>query len=60
MIKTVPSPEPMTMIGNMGLVHGEGDAIPVSLEGLDASFRKVVPDCVVASGNHVEKPSWDE
>ena len=40
--------------------HSEEDAILVSLEGLDASFRKVVPDFVVTSGSHVEEASWDE
>src|SRR5882757_7485069 len=38
------------------MVHGEGDVRRVSLEGLDAAFRKVIPDfdsSVVASRNHV-------
>ena len=32
-------------------MHGEGD---VGFEGLDAGFRTVVLDFVVASGSHVE------
>jgi len=29
-------------------------------EGLDVAFRKVVPDSVGTSGNHVEEASWDK
>ncbi len=29
-------------------------------EGLDAAFRKVVPDFIIASGKHVEEASWDK
>jgi len=38
------------------VVHGEGDVRFVSPEGLDAAFRKVVPDfdrLIIASRNHV-------
>ncbi len=30
----------------------------MALEGLDAAFRKIVPDFVVTSGIHVEEESW--
>ena len=40
-------------------MHGEGDIRFVSPKALDAAFRKVAPDFVVAGGNHVEEASWD-
>ena len=45
------------MIGDTGRYTAKGD---VSLEGLDAGYRKVAPDFVLASGHHVEEASWDK
>ena len=50
------------MIGNMSWYTAKGmlDLCPSRVEGLDAGFRKVVPDFVVASVHHVEEASWDK
>ena len=47
-----------SVLSSSRLAHGEGDIRFVSLESLDAAFRKVVPDLdglVVASGTHAEE-----